>query len=229
MPAGPPPSSASSPGVPGAPGATRLLLRPDDVSGLTANRETDARSALVRGLAEYLSQVSIEVPGGRRSLFKKVLETHAEPEELAEYPSAIVDATGTGTYTERLTTGSSGSARIAEPDGRFFLTGAEFKTQMTVDVWATDPKERMALSMAVEDSMMPVDWMSGMRLELPHYFNCRADYQLVSMSYLDSTDDAMRRYRRVQYVVTASIPVLRLVKLPVSKMRAEVSVVEENI
>lgn len=226
VPAGPPLSQAPRPPAPPAPGGTRLVTRADDLVKRTANRETDARTALTRGLAEYLAQVQVEMPGGRRVAFRRVFESHAEPEDVAEFPSASVVA-GVGTYHPiRFTPGAAGKDRLPEPDGRYLLQSSEFRLEMAVEVWATDPKERQALVAAVEDAMVPVDWLYGARLELPHYFGARADYQLVSMSYADDEAELMRRHRRAVFAVAASLPVLRLASFPGARIRA-VAEVEE--
>lgn len=187
------------------PGRTRLISNPDDLQVMTRDYETDARTAITRGLKEYLEQLVVNWPGGRQSKFAKVFQTWAEPEVPAEYPSAVVYATEPGTYDARNFTPST--EQLA--DGFVIRLSAEFVQNVVVEVWTTDPKERVALVKMLEDAFSPVDWMYGFRLELPHYHNMRATFEPMTMAYDDSADDAQRRYRRVIMVLTAHVAVVR--------------------
>ena len=69
---------------------TRLILKADDLQRITPRRATDVRTAMTRGLAEYLSTLSVVWAGGRDVRFKKVLDVYSVPENLSEYPSAVV-------------------------------------------------------------------------------------------------------------------------------------------
>lgn len=187
------------------PGRTRLVYDPDDLQHMTRDFETDVRTALTRGVKEYLEQLKIDWPGGRQSKFVKVLQTWAEPEVPAEYPSAVVYATEPGTYDGRNFTPTT---EVLE-DGYIIRLTSEFTQQIVVEVWTTDPRERVALVKMLEDAFCPVDWMYGFRLELPHYHNMRATFEPLTLAYDDVGDDAQRRYRRFLIMLTGNVAVVR--------------------
>lgn len=191
-------------------GKARLVTDPSP-GVLTAYREGDARTALTRGLAEYLESIVVNAMGGRQLRFKQVLRSWAEPEQESKYPSAIVYSQVPGTYdASRFTPGVAAKNRIALPDGRYVVALAEYVQNLTVEIWCTDPSERSELVTAVELAMNPLDFMYGLLLELPYYYNQRAVYEMLDMRYLDSEEDAMRRYRKAAFSVTAQIPLIRL-------------------
>jgi len=194
----------------------------------TANCETDTRTALTRGLSEYLSQIKIQMPGGRELRLKRVIENWSEPEDVATYPSALVYSTEAGEYdASRFTPGLNKDYRLAAPDGRYFVVLAEMVLNLVVDVWATDPRERMGLAKMLEDAFNPCDWMYGFRLDLPHYYNARSSYSLKSISYVDDSDDAMKRYRRLIFTLQGNIPLMKLVAYPDARFQHKLTVTDD--
>lgn len=182
-------------------GKSRLIVRPDDKSVLTDVRQTDTRTALTRGLREYLEQLSLVADGGREIRFAKVLETYAEPEVPAFYPAAIIYAAGQGDYDAA----EFSPATFDLPSRKSFRTTSEFSLRMSVEIWTTDPKERMWMAAMMEDAFDPVDWMTGVRLELPHYHNTRATYEKIDSAYLDSEGDNQRRWRKVAFTIVGNV------------------------
>lgn len=200
---------------------TRLVLSQSPLV-LTGYREGDARTALTRGLAEYLESIVVNAQGGRQIRFKQVLRTWAEPEQESKYPSAIVYSQVPGVYdSSRFAPGVSANSRLPLPDGRYVVALAEFTLDLNVEIWCTDPHERSELVTAVELAMNPLDYMYGLLLELPFYYNQRAAYEMKDMRYLDSEDDAMRRYRKATFSVTAQIPIMRLATIAEGKPRIQ--------
>lgn len=197
---------------PGARPLTTLVRDPNFRSALTAVRDTDVHTAMSRGLAEYLSQQVIEV-GGRR-LQLTTFSTWAEPEQNVSYPAAGVSA-GAGKYDRSFTPKLAGTI---DDDTRIFGY-SEFTQELTIDLWATDPKERLYLVAMVEEALNPVDWMYGCRLHLPFYHGATASYELVSSQYVDSAEEAVRKYRRATFNITAHVQALRLLTLPTAKPR----------
>lgn len=207
-----------------------LVTSPSGTITLTSNRETDCRTALTRGVADYLRSMSIDMPRGRQLAFKKVLNTWAEPESPAEYPSAIVYSTGQGTYdASRFTPGVSNRCKLPEPDGRYFVELADFVLDLTVELWTTDPNERVGLVKMVEDAFNPVDFMYGFRMDLPHYYGARASYEMKALSYVESEDDSARRYRRAMFTLGGRVPLIKLVEFPTAKPKARVEVFEPPV
>jgi hypothetical protein len=221
--------SAVAPLPPARP--TRLITDPDDRQVLSVNRETDCRTALTRGLKEYLEQLSIEMPGGRQLRFREVKETWAEPVEPAVYPSATVYAVGEGDYDWTVMAPRVARVSTARASGpasdRVLLFVAEYVLDITVEIWCTDPKERMALVAMCEDAFDPVDFMVGFRLELPHYHNIRATYEKKDMAYQDFESNAKQRWRVARFTVNGKVAQVRL-STPIPNARPRIDLVLEG-
>ena len=207
---------------PGARPQTNLVRNPDFRPELTDVRETDVHTAMARGLAEYLSQISIEING--RKLRVTTYSTWAEPEQNVSYPAVGVGA-GSGKYDRSFT---PKIIRSFDRDKRLFAF-SEFSQELTVELWATDPKERLYLVAMIEEALNPVDWMYGCRLHLPFYHGTTATYELTSSQYTDSAEDAMRKYRKATFSINASMQSLRLLKLPTAKPRVRLDDVDFDV
>ena len=212
-------------------GKTRLVVSQETPTSWTVNHETDCRSALVRGLKEYLESMSTVTPGGRKIQFKKVVETWAEPEDPSEYPSAVVSPEGTGEYdASSFTPVLQVKDRLPAPDDtRSLLKLSEFTTNLILEVWTSDPRERQAFSAMLEDALNPVDFMHGFRLDLPFYYGQRAEYSLISSVYVDGEEDAIRRHRKLRFTLTGQISQVRVVGYPAAQPRAQLSAIGPNV
>lgn len=197
------------------PGKARLILQPNDPLTRTAVQETDVRGALTRGVADLLEQVSTNMEGGRQLRFKKVFKNWAEPEDKARYPSVAIYTAGAGTYdASGFTPNVDPKCRIPEPDGRYLVTPAEYVQDVEVEVWGNDPNERAGLVFMCERAFNPVTWRYGFVMELPFYFNQRASYGLKELTYNDSEEDAIRRYRKATFTLAAAAPLVYLAEFP---------------
>ncbi len=87
----------------------------------------------------------------------------------------------------------------------------------------------MGLVAMLERDMCPVDFMYGLLIELPHYFNARALYEPLASMYEDSSEDAVRRYRKAVVTLRGSVPVMRVVDYPEAEPTARVETVEHGI
>lgn len=207
---------------PGARPLSTLVRDPSTQVELTAYRETDVHTALARGLAEYIGQQSIEIGG--RKLQLTTYTTWAEPEDQVRYPAAVVGGEA-GVYdrgfTPSLQTTISKNVRL--------MATTEFAQDLMLEVWATDPKERAYLACMVEEALNPVDWMYGMRLILPFYHGAPATYQLMSSQYVDSSDDAMAKYRRAQFTIKGNVTAYRLLEFPDAYPRPRVDVIDSPV
>lgn len=195
----------------------------------TANRETDSRTALNRGLAEYLLSLPPFVAfGGRVVRLNKVFDVWPDSEEERDHPSAVVYSKGEGTYA------GSGLAPIVDANcvvdddpNTFLIKNAELEITITLEVATNDPEERIALAMMLEDALWPVDWMTGFQLELPHYHNLRGKYLPVRQNFPDNEEDVFTRNRHLIFNFDATVPVVRLKKLtPVTEIRSTVTVTD---
>ena len=213
------PPRNSIPLKPGPRPLAHAVIDPEYDLNLTAYRETDAHTALAKGLAEYLGQQSVDING--RKLQLTTYTTWAEPEDTVRYPAAAIGA-DMGTYSRGFTPSyektTSGETRL--------LAVSEFEQNLQIDLWATDPKERSYLCTMIEEALNPVEWMYGMRLILPFYHNAVGVYEMMSSQYFDTSDDAMAKYRRALFTVRATLTTYRLLNFPDATPRVQVEAME---
>lgn len=187
-------------------GRTRLAPPADGVRHvLTAHRETDTHTALTRGVREYLEGMDITWDGGRVSRFAQVFDSWAAPEDIAEFPTAVVYALEPGRYDAADFTPQT--VMVGDPKLRLALrSSSELVLKLTVEVWTTDTLERMALAALLEDAVDPEDGMTGFILELPHYHNARAQFEVTNVQYVENAQNAQQRRRIVIFALDASVP-----------------------
>lgn len=205
----------------------RLITNPRyDKPRFTANQTTDVHTALTKGLADYLEPVQFDAHGGRPIGFRSAFNTWAEPEDEADYPAVIVYGPEPGKYdASKLNPDDSNlGERIALPDGRYLSSPAEYTQDLHVEVWCTDSEERKNAVIMTEAALTASTFMYGVRLELPHYFNQRATYELMSMGYLDDQDHAIQRVRIARFIVRACVPLTRLLTISPAQIRIQDSV-----
>lgn len=191
-------------------GLTRLVTDPTSSTAYHLDQETDARTAIARGIKEYLEQLSYNAFGGRLTKFQQVFDTWPQAEEKARYPAAAVIALGDGDYDASSLT----PVAYETVEGLGLVKVAELKIDVLVMIYATDNKERANVFAMLEAALNPVDWMYGFRLEVPHYFSSRVTCEPGAMRYEDTQEDAIRRFRKGSVVVRCSTPVLNVSKLP---------------
>lgn len=193
-------SNAASVRLKPALGKTRLIVNPDDREVLSYNRETDAHGALSRGLKEYLEQLSMNWQG-RLIQFSHVFDDWATTEDDADYPAAAMIATEQGMYDASKLTPST----IAVNATQIVRSVSEFQVPMTIVAVATDPVAREGMAAMLEDALNPVDWMYGVRLELPHYFSTRCTIEPLGSRYLDDPELAQRRRKPIIFYLTGTV------------------------
>ncbi len=82
----------------------------------------------------------------------------------------------------------------------------------------------MALVAGLERACSPVRFMSGFRLDMPHYFGARAEFLKKSLTYEDSAEDSQRRWRRATVILEARGPVYRVEKIRRATIKPDVQV-----
>jgi len=201
---------------------TTLITDPNTLQCWTSHRETDCRTALVRGLKEYLEQATFSDPAlSQRLKLAKVLARWAEPEDTAKFPSAAVYTQEAGIYDDDDFT----SEPIELEDDYVIRLCSELVQPVILDVYCTDDPQRMSFAMMLEDLFEPVDWMSGFRLMLPHYFGIHAEYLKLSIDYVDNEENAQKRWRLAQFQLEARVSQVRFIgKVPKFQPKAQVYV-----
>ena len=186
----PPKSSGNVDGL-----RSRVILDPDDRQVLTFIRYVDARTALARGLKEYFEQGAIDWINGRRLAFANVLQTWAEPETPAQFPSLVILGSAEAAYEESGARRSSEITKVEDGTNRYVRFSSELTQTFDLQIWTSDPTARSGLVALIEDMLEPTDFMAGLRLELPYYFGVRASYEKIGLSYVDDESDAQRRWK----------------------------------
>lgn len=182
----------------------------------TATCETSAARAPIRALAEYLSSIEFAESVNGSSKLAVSSDGKADPESLADYPAAAIFIDGPIRYVEE---GSVEPVTGAAVDSGQLILMGEVQASVLVHVWTNEDEHREIVLRALEDAFSPVEWMSGFELEMPHYYNCVASYQLVEITFEDSPDDVQRRYRKVTLQLMVKSPYARLFSLPTIKPR----------
>jgi hypothetical protein len=197
----------------------------------TAICETDSRTALTRGLAEYIAQLVREQDDGRELRFQRVFYNWADTEDVAEYPSAIAYTKAPGTYEVTGSATPSPTQRLADPDGRYVISPMEYSAMITLDVYATDNEERTGLVAMLENAVNPYvgRGVFGFTLELPHYFNARATFEPSKMGYVDSEVAAIQRERVAMIDFVARVPVISLVSFPDAKPSFKLAAIDVDV
>lgn len=191
----------------------------------TITRECAASRAACRALAEYLETLTFPVSGGLQQKFAVVRDLRAESEDLAKYPGACVFPDGEAQYgTDEGALHPIYDESGALIDGRQLFLMGELRTDLQVHVWTNEVEHREYALMMLEDAMSPVEWMNGFFLDMPHYHNLRASYQLMSMGYEDVDSDNQRRFRKCTLRVQATCPYARIFDLQRIRPRAAVEV-----
>lgn len=209
-----------------------LIRTPQEAQNrvLTANRTTDSRTALKKGLADYLMSLPpfIHPTHGREVELRKIYDTWPEQEEKTQYPSAVVFSPEKHPYE------SSSFTPILDPDCKvdattYLVKHAEVNFNMVIDILSTDPEERICFGMQMEDALNPVDWMYGFQLELPHYHNLRGVYQVMDGNHPDDEPSVFKRNRHLTLTVNGQVSMVTLKKLtPLTEVRTTVVVVDGN-
>jgi hypothetical protein len=171
----------------------------------------DCRTALARGLAEYLSTAAVNF-GQRDLTFVSWVIQWGAANEPAKLPALCVVG------SQDMQTEDPNFVPIVHHlgDGVCLRETDSVSQDFDVMLWTTDPVSRMGLTAAVEDMLSPTDWMSGFRLKLPYYFGMEAAYLCGSMRH----DDASETVASSRYVATFSVHVegIRLAPMPLQPL-----------
>lgn len=196
-------------------GPTQLILSADTREEYTITRITDARTALALGLKDYFMSLESNILG-RKIKFKHAFEQWSVPESEAEYPSISVTDPEPGIYEED---GFAPTVAGPRPDSEveganptnYVVKSTELSVDFTLEAICSSPEQRMAVAAMLEDALMPVTWMYGFRLALPHYHGAHGIFTPINIHYPDNEVDAQQRVRRLLIKLNGRVPVLRLV------------------
>jgi hypothetical protein len=198
-----------------------LVTERSQKPAFTKSREVSAARAPIRALAAYLETIRFGESTGSFDKFATVEDGKADPEDLADYPSACVYIEGGVRYAEDGAIEPTDGIVIG--DSQLLLAG-DVQMTVLVHVWTNEDEHREIVLAALEDAFSPVEWMAGFQLDMPHYYGCRAQYQLTEMTYEDSPDDVQRRYRKLTAQLQVRSPYARMFSLPRFRPRMSLDV-----
>jgi len=194
-----------------------LIILPGTEEVLTPVRLVDARTAILRGAAEYLKKLSIQFHG-TEVRFVKTFYAWAEPEVDAEFPSAYAWAESPGTYdASQLIPTSTSLMKVGNE--LYLAKVGELVQDFKIDAFVIDTAQAEAITMMLEDGVNPVTWMYGWRLALPFYHGAYAEYAANSILFEDGDDAVEIRLRHVHIECTGRVPVYRMLQNPDGSVR----------
>lgn len=208
---------------------TRLAAEDEWAPSLDADPDMDARTALTRGLAEYL--IGLESPGadGRMAFLRVAFDVWPEPEAVPRYPSALVYSAERMRYDSASMTprvfdvaqrppapspllDPLASLSLA-PRRKALKQACECVLQVTVNIEVTDKNMRPMIAGMLERALTPDPSRYNLVLELPHYHGARASYELLESVYVDSAEVALRNQPAVLFVLEARAPLLSVIEV----------------
>lgn len=216
-----PPTPTFATRAPVVPGGSDSTVHPTGTVTQTVDHEVDARTALMRGMCEYLRTLSVLEPGGKVVKFATVVEGQSEPEASAAYPWCCVMAPEEAPYRGGMAPRPKSEDRISAPDrgGQevYAVATSSFDTTLHLVFWC-EKGDRTALMRMLEADLQCPDQLRqrqyGVTVELPFYMGRRANYAPVSSQYVDSSGDARQARFGGVMKVSASISVARIVERP---------------
>ena len=195
------PTGASGPPTQG----TVLVLKPTVKQVLTLNCETDAKTAIGRGIKEFLSQLSTVTPRGRELRFLKAFDTYAEAEDAAMFPSVIVDVSEEAKYDPHsFTPGLSEGAPTVLGENVYLLSTVTLVQPVSIGIWTDDPIARMKLTAMLEDAelhRLAIDFAQKELAAIPNFSEFHHFAQLI-LKIL--TEDVFALIQQVMLVVFGS-------------------------
>lgn len=217
---------------------TDLVDETGDGAIWSLRRDCDAHTAAVRGLAHYLSTMSVQALG-RAIRFERVTEEAADVhDEAVAYPVAAVTGDEEGVYSGPSLTPVVVSA--ADRDGYWhnqpvqwpidgdlvalYTTGDYRNDRLLVEVTCDSKPERAAVMAALEDMLSPYLGRGGFALRLRHYHGAVARYLIRSQSRSQLPTDIASGAWIVRLRITVVMPVIRVHRRPYADPRVEVDV-----
>lgn len=200
------------------PGDAILVTDPTATYAMTARQESDVHSAIVRGLAGYLSGLTYAVAG--RVIMLTHIETNWADHDVSGYqpPTACVHSEEEGAYSDDVGMTIGAPEIVDERNAQRVLavhtTSWYELSSLTVDVWCSDKIQRAGVRRMLEDAFSPVHWMAGFRLVLPRYHSAQMTYYCDKAKFVDSSENAAAGLWPLSMSLSATGPVCRLFEYP---------------
>lgn len=202
------------------------VLYAHETNSLTDVVECDVSTALQRGLAEYIVTQVSQYAGQQIKLASCYYEW-AEQEDEVVFPTAAVRMHGDVTYDARTLSGpdinDSDEPDHANPRKRVAEVSEAIAT-LRITVRSNTPQQLRQLIKMLERSLAPVDWIYGVFITLPFYYNQRAAYAKEKVTYVDTPVTAQSRQREAHILVSARLMETEVYDAPFTEVRTGLTV-----
>lgn len=184
----------------------------------------DGRTAGLRILREYFSELTFFRPGGKDELgdpkdpipFKiPIRDIHIEwPDNEADLhaPSLAFLSIGPADYEAIGMTSYVDENWQKEHPGELLTWMSEYKETFSIDIWCETKQQRRSVILGLEQSLSPLEYMAGIRFVMPDYYGQLVCFSLQNREIID--DDmasVLRRKARLmvemRFNVCAAYPV----------------------
>lgn len=108
-------------------------------------------------------------------------------------------------------------------DGTVVATVGEHTEQLLVEVWADTKAQRRAIIAGLEQAMIPLEQMSGLRFRCPDYYDQLVVFSLGSVEVVDDDSSTFAR-RKARLVMEMRINVVAVVRTKFLEPTAELEV-----
>ena len=208
----------------------RQLLWGDPFGDVYPRREPppppvyDGRTAGLRILREYFSELTFFRPGGKDELgeskdpiaFKiHPRDIHVEwPDNEAELraPSLAFLSIGPANYDAIGMTSYVDENWQKEHPGRLLTWMSEYVETFSIDVWCETKQQRRAVILGLEQSLSPLEYMAGIRFVMPDYYGQLVCFSLQNREIIDDDQASLLRRKarllvEMRFNVVAEYPV----------------------
>lgn len=179
----------------------------------------DGRTAALRILREYFSELVFYRPGGKDELgeskdpiaFKiDPRDIHIEwPDNEAELraPSLAFLSIGPADY-ESIGMTCYVDERWKEP-GYLLTWMSNYKETFSIDIWCETKQQRRSVILGLEQSLSPLEYMAGIRFVMPDYYGQLVTFSLVNREIVDDEMASVLR-RKAKLLVEMNFHVCAL-------------------
>lgn len=184
----------------------------------------DGRTAALRVLRRYVSELAFSLPGDRGSpndvQFRIPIEkVHVEqPDNVVEldFPS-VVFLPGAGQYLPvGLSTFLEEESFDRFAPGTVLQVQSEYQETVTLECWAKDMPTRRSMVAGLEAALVPTEQMYGIRFRMPDYFDQPVCFTLLTSMRPDDPDNVRNR-RWAHLALEMRFDVVRLVNVQTLK------------
>lgn len=193
----------------------------------------DGRTAALRILREYFSELVFYRPGGTDELgnAKDPISFQIEPRDIhIEWPDDEVNmrprtlaflSIGPADYEAIGMTSYIDENWQKEHPGMLLTWLSNYKETFSIDIWCETRQERRSIILGLEQSLSPLEYMAGIRFVMPDYYGQLVTFSLQNREIIDD-DQATVQRRKARLLVEMNFHVCAV--YPVNQMEPVVDI-----